>query len=80
MSARFYLDSPHELEDYLTPVLLRYRDWWSQQVRAQQVTEGEIVLSGRVGSYYHKQLAQEAFRHVPNAQRVRNELQVIRHG
>lgn len=80
MSARFFLDSPHNIDDLLTPVLARHRDWWSQQVTALQVTEGEIVLTGRVGSYYHKQLAQEAFRHLPNGERIRNHLQVVRHG
>ena len=78
MSVRYILNQAHDFNDWITPVLSRHRDWWSQQVIASQDHDGEIVLTGRVGSYYHKQLAQEAFRQLPQAQRVRNEIQVVR--
>lgn len=43
-------------------------------VRHLQVTETaeEVVLSGRVGTYYYKQLAQEAVMPALNERRLRN--------
>jgi UDP-galactopyranose mutase len=35
-------------------------------------TEEEVVLSGRVGTYYYKQLAQEAVMSALNERRLRN--------
>ena len=35
-------------------------------------TEEEVVLSGRVGTYYYKQLAQEAVMPALNDRRLRN--------
>ncbi|MBI1347382.1 hypothetical protein GC163_13975 [bacterium] len=78
MSLRYIVDPPHETADLLTPILARHRDWWSRQVMAMQSAAGEIILTGRVASYYHKQLAQEAFRDLPTQLRVRNDLQVVR--
>lgn len=39
-------------------------------------SDHEIVLSGVVGSYYQKQLAQESIRPVAGPRRIRNELDV----
>ncbi len=40
------------------------------------VEEDTITLRGRVGSYYHKQLAQEALRTLDHVQRVVNKIEV----
>ena len=37
-----------------------------------------IVLKGRVGSYYHKQLAQEAVIAVANGREVVNDIRVLK--
>jgi len=36
-----------------------------------------LVLSGRLPTFYLKQLVQEAVRHVPGVQRVRNSIDVV---
>ncbi|MDA1054669.1 MAG: BON domain-containing protein [Planctomycetota bacterium] len=38
--------------------------------------DGVLTLRGRVGSYYHKQLAQENVRHVDGVVQVVNEIEV----
>ncbi len=37
---------------------------------------GRVVLSGTVHSYFQKQMAQEAVRHVDGVQRIDNQLEV----
>ena len=39
-----------------------------RQLRVDEQEEGCIELSGRVGSFYHKQLAQEAVRSTVNGE------------
>ena len=39
-------------------------------------SEGRVVLKGRVGSYFHKQMAQEAVLRVDGVQQVENQLEV----
>ena len=39
---------------------------------------GTLYISGRLPSFYLKQLVQEALRHVPGVQGVRNEINVVR--
>ncbi len=39
-------------------------------------SDGEVVISGRVPSYYLKQMAQEAIRACLGPRRLRNEVQV----
>jgi len=41
-----------------------------------EAQEGRVTLKGTVGSYCHKQRAQEAVRHVDGVHMIRNELQV----
>jgi osmotically-inducible protein OsmY len=36
-----------------------------------------VILSGRLPSFYLKQLLQEAVRHVPGVQHVRNQIDVV---
>lgn len=48
----------------------------SGDICAELRDNDEVVLSGVVGSYYQKQLAQESVRRVAGISRVRNELQV----
>ncbi len=41
-----------------------------------EAEEGNIVLRGVVRSYFHKQMAQEALRHLPEVCRIDNQLLV----
>jgi hypothetical protein len=43
-----------------------------------QETDGEIVISGRVSSYYLKQLAQELLMQVRGTRELINEVRVVR--
>jgi osmotically-inducible protein OsmY len=47
-----------------------------REVRVQQTRGGHLVLSGRVGSYYYKQMAQECIRAVAAGCRVVNSIDV----
>jgi osmotically-inducible protein OsmY len=38
---------------------------------------GVLLLNGRVPSYYHKQLAQEAVRTVPGVEEILNRIEVV---
>jgi osmotically-inducible protein OsmY len=37
---------------------------------------GHVTISGEVNSFYQKQMAQEAIRHVDGVQRIENRLEV----
>jgi len=41
-----------------------------------ETTEGRVVLRGVVGTYYQKQMAQEALRNVDGVDEIANELEV----
>lgn len=41
-----------------------------------EAAEGRVILRGRVGSYFQKQMAQEALREVEGIDEIANELEV----
>ncbi len=41
-----------------------------------EAAEGRVTLRGSVGTYFQKQMAQEAIRHVAGVQEIANELEV----
>ncbi|MBN2477295.1 MAG: BON domain-containing protein [Pirellulales bacterium] len=41
-----------------------------------ETSEGRVILKGVVNTYYQKQMAQEAVRHVDGVHEIANELQV----
>ena len=41
-----------------------------------ETSEGRVTLRGVVGTYYQKQMAQEAIRHVDGVHEIANELEV----
>lgn len=47
----------------------------SHQVRVE-TTDGRVVLSGSVNSFFQKQMAQEAIRRVDGVERIENLLEV----
>lgn len=71
MSASFDSPPPFEPADILTASPHTH-------LRRLVVTtrDGEVVISGRVPSYYLKQMAQEAIRSCLGPRRLRNEVQV----
>jgi osmotically-inducible protein OsmY len=44
---------------------------------AIELRENEVVLSGELGSYFHKQMAQESVLSVHGVRRVHNEIRVV---
>jgi len=52
----------------------------SQHVLGQtlhfETERGHVTLRGAVSSYYHKQMAQEAIRHLDGVREIHNELKV----
>ena len=65
--------SPPEPADVLTTSPL-------PQLRRLVVTvnDGEVIITGKVSSYYMKQLAQEAVRSVVGVRRLLNRVEVCR--
>ncbi len=80
MSAQFILHGPHALSDLVSRRLSESRHWWSREVDAHVDDAGEVWLTGRVSSYYQKQIAQESLRHLRGVRRIRNELCVCGDG
>lgn len=78
MSTYFILHGPHALGELVTHRLHEARNWWSREVVAQVDDAGEVCLTGRVRSYYQKQVAQESLRDLQGLRRIRNELCVVR--
>ncbi|MGD0784065.1 MAG: BON domain-containing protein, partial [Candidatus Aminicenantales bacterium] len=54
-----------ERNPYLPPRTLRF-----------ETSEGRVTLRGIVGTYFQKQMAQEALRHLEGIQEIHNELEV----
>ncbi|HEV7999879.1 MAG TPA: BON domain-containing protein [Planctomycetaceae bacterium] len=44
---------------------------------AIELRENEVVLSGELGSYFHKQMAQESVLGVHGVRRVHNQIRVV---
>jgi osmotically-inducible protein OsmY len=42
-----------------------------------ELQENDVVLSGVLGSYFHKQMAQESVRSVDGVNRVHNQIEVV---
>jgi osmotically-inducible protein OsmY len=41
-----------------------------------EAAAGRVVLQGKVSSYFQKQMAQEALRHIDGVQEIENQLEV----
>jgi osmotically-inducible protein OsmY len=75
MTTQYHLHAAHHLSDQVCQILHAYRGYWSRSVEAA-VIDRQIVLTGSVSSYYHKQLAQESLRPVEGIDRIVNRLEV----
>jgi len=76
MSPQFFLHPAHEMADLVRRTLARQQSWWGPSVEAHVAEDGGVLLTGRVTSYYQKQMAQELVRRIHGIGRIRNELQV----
>ncbi len=54
-----------EQNPYIAPKTLRF-----------ETSEGRVTLRGRVGTFFQKQMAQEAIRRVAGVQEIANEVEV----
>ena len=66
-----------ELHGRVRDALVRSPHFSTRRVGVR-VDRGDVVLTGSVTSWYHKQVAQEAVRRVTGVEGVRNELCVAR--
>jgi len=63
------------LDDQLIAALERNPHLRGRSLRFE-TNEGRVTLRGIVHTYYQKQMAQEAVRHVDGVDEIRNELEV----
>lgn len=75
MSQHLQFDSAHSVDDMLRRAISRVPQFFGPDVNVGMADEG-IVISGVVGSYYHKQMAQESLRGLAGASRIHNRLSV----
>ena len=68
------IDMP-PLEDRVLSALER-NPYLSRRTLRFETSEGRVTLRGIVGTYFQKQMAQEALRHVPGISEIANELEV----
>jgi osmotically-inducible protein OsmY len=68
-------DSATTLEDRVDLAIDRTPHLAGQRLRIE-THAGRVVLNGVVGSYYQKQMAQEAVRAVNGVDKVENQLEV----
>lgn len=62
----------HDIRQALSDQLLR-----PSQNLTYEFCEGLLLLRGRVSSYYHKQVAQEAVRRLDAVDQVVNQIEVV---
>lgn len=78
MATQFFVDAPHSTQELLESRLAVHRHGWARDVHILAGARGRLTLSGRVSCFYHKQLAQEAFRGLFATHAMQNELRVVR--
>jgi osmotically-inducible protein OsmY len=60
----------------LVDAALRQSPYFARRGVRFETEQGRVVLRGTVGSYYHKQMAQEILRRVDGVDRIENHLEV----
>ena len=76
MSQQRFSHSPHDLREVVQCTLARSSYLAGRNLRVE-VARDEVVLTGVVGTYYQKQMAQESIRTIDGVVTIRNELEVI---
>lgn len=70
------MTNPSQAFDQLVRDALSRSPHLSQKNLRLETAPGRVVLKGQVGSYYQKQMAQEALRHVAGVEVIDNHLEV----
>lgn len=76
MSQHYIVDGPHSLDDLLQSAIARCPQFFGRNVQVDVEPEA-VVIRGVVGSYYHKQLAQESLRPLVGKTQIHNRLEVM---
>lgn len=58
--------------------VLAHNPYFASRALQIELRENEVLLSGVLGSYFHKQMAQESVLSVSGVRRVHNEIRVVR--
>jgi osmotically-inducible protein OsmY len=56
---------------------LAHNSYFASRHLSVELRENEVVLSGVLGSYFHKQMAQESVLSVHGVRRVHNQIRVV---
>ena len=70
------IHAPHKLHDEIHFRIQSDLSAFGRNV-SFEVHDSEVVLSGVVGSYYQKQMAQESLRRIEGLCRIDNRIQVV---
>ena len=70
------MSTTHESLDTLISSAISEHPHLKRRKLRFETHEGRVVLRGVVGSYYHKQLAQEAVRRLAGVHAIENHLEV----
>ncbi len=76
MSAIQFIDCGHSLDELVVHALARQPHLVGRRVRCQ-VQEQDVTLTGRVETYFQKQMAQESLRKINGIRRIVNDLEVV---
>lgn len=77
MAEHLHRDPSHDLRALVHRTLVRTLFCRPRNLSVE-LEQDAVVLTGTVGSYYHKQLAQESIRAIEGVARIRNEIEVVR--
>ncbi|MCA9006163.1 MAG: BON domain-containing protein [Planctomycetaceae bacterium] len=75
MSTHITIDSAHQLSELIKKAISSSELFANQSVQ-YHVEQEQVVLTGIVGSYYAKQLAQESVSRIQGVRQVHNRLTV----
>jgi osmotically-inducible protein OsmY len=75
MSARYTFHDGHDLQHHVHFILSSDPYVGRKDVK-YAILDRDVLLTGRVQTYYQKQMAQESLRKISGIRRVVNELQV----
>ena len=77
MTQHIHLDAPHSLHDLIRGAMSRSPFLDGRQLKIDVQPEA-VVISGVVGTYYQKQMAQELIRPLLGNMALQNQVEVIR--
>ncbi len=76
MSALHFVESGHSLNESVGHALTRHPHLVGRRVR-YEIVDRNVVLTGRVQTYFQKQMAQETLRKIAGISRIVNDLEVV---